>query len=180
MFLFPFFFSIFYFIHPWCVSISLFFTFQFSIIRTIVYMANLTCLYLFIVWLSTLSYLSWVRVHMCLCLYLCIIYFQICLCPFWRHLLIIWNGWWLSLSFVEQPYDSIPNFSAADALRLTGIGRNEFIDIMNKCRSKVVDRFACMFTDICVYTHNVNLYHKVSVMCTYVTNMIRCYFLHDL
>ncbi|KAL0361776.1 UNVERIFIED_CONTAM: protein FAM91A1 [Sesamum radiatum] len=38
--------------------------------------------------------------------------------------------------FAEQPYDSIPNFSAADALRLTGIGRNEFIDIMNKCRSK--------------------------------------------
>lgn len=37
----------------------------------------------------------------------------------------------------EQPYDSIPNFSAADALRLTGIGRNEFIDIMNKCRSKL-------------------------------------------
>ncbi|KAK9116252.1 hypothetical protein Sjap_015199 [Stephania japonica] len=36
----------------------------------------------------------------------------------------------------EQPYDSIPNFSAADAFRLTGIGRNEFIDIMNKCRSK--------------------------------------------
>ena len=79
----------------------------------------------------------------------------------------------MSLSFVEQPYDSIPNFSAADALRLTGIGRNEFIDIMNKCRSKVVDGFACMFTDICVYTHNVNLYHKVSVMCTYVTNMIQ-------
>lgn len=39
----------------------------------------------------------------------------------------------------ENPYDSIPNFSAADALRLTGIGRNEFIDIMNKCRSKVLD-----------------------------------------
>lgn len=38
----------------------------------------------------------------------------------------------------EQPYDSIPNFSAADAFRLTGIGRNEFIDIMNKCRSKVL------------------------------------------
>lgn len=37
----------------------------------------------------------------------------------------------------EQSYDRIPNFSAADALRLTGIGRNEFIDIMNKCRSKV-------------------------------------------
>jgi len=42
------------------------------------------------------------------------------------------------LDFVaEQPYDSIPNFTAADALRLTGVGRNEFIDIMNKCRSKV-------------------------------------------
>ncbi|KAG8632896.1 hypothetical protein MANES_18G025208v8 [Manihot esculenta] len=38
----------------------------------------------------------------------------------------------------EKPYDSIPNFSAADALRLTGIGRNEFIDIMNKCRSKKI------------------------------------------
>ncbi|XP_028757921.1 protein FAM91A1 [Neltuma alba] len=38
----------------------------------------------------------------------------------------------------EQPYDSIPNFSAADALRLTGIGRNEFMDIMNKCRSKKI------------------------------------------
>ncbi|CAN4092412.1 unnamed protein product [Withania somnifera] len=38
----------------------------------------------------------------------------------------------------ERPYDSIPNFSAADALRLTGIGRNEFIDIMNKCRSKKI------------------------------------------
>lgn len=38
----------------------------------------------------------------------------------------------------EQPYDSIPNFSAADALRLIGIGRNEFIDIMNKCRSKKI------------------------------------------
>ena len=37
----------------------------------------------------------------------------------------------------ERSYDQIPNFSAADALRLTGIGRNEFIDIMNKCRSKV-------------------------------------------
>ncbi|XP_024528555.1 protein FAM91A1 isoform X1 [Selaginella moellendorffii] len=36
----------------------------------------------------------------------------------------------------EKPYDSIPNFSAADALRLTGIGRNEFIDTMNKSRGK--------------------------------------------
>ncbi|KAJ7538572.1 hypothetical protein O6H91_11G054800 [Diphasiastrum complanatum] len=36
----------------------------------------------------------------------------------------------------ERPYDSIPNFSAADALRVTGIGRNEFIAIMNKCRAK--------------------------------------------
>ncbi|KAL9316131.1 hypothetical protein ACSQ67_017132 [Phaseolus vulgaris] len=38
----------------------------------------------------------------------------------------------------EQSYDRIPNFSAADALRLTGIGRNEFIDIMNRCRSKKI------------------------------------------
>lgn len=44
----------------------------------------------------------------------------------------------LLIILAEQPYDSIPNFTAADALRLTGVGRNEFIDIMNKCRSKVV------------------------------------------
>lgn len=50
--------------------------------------------------------------------------------------------------FVEQPYDSIPNFSAADALRLTGIGRNEFIDIMNKCRSKVLLRNSYMLMGI--------------------------------
>jgi hypothetical protein len=37
-----------------------------------------------------------------------------------------------------KPYDCIPNFSAADALQLAGIGRNEFINIMNKCRSKKI------------------------------------------
>ncbi|RWW32271.1 hypothetical protein GW17_00003064 [Ensete ventricosum] len=47
--------------------------------------------------------------------------------------------------FAEQPYDSIPNFSAADALRLTGIGRNEYIDIMNKCRSKVFYFLTCAY-----------------------------------
>lgn len=58
--------------------------------------------------------------------------------------------------FAEQPYDSIPNFSAADALRLTGIGRNEFIDIMNKCRSKVLIEFACFFMGhIAVHTYLV-------------------------
>nr|CAB3461753.1 unnamed protein product [Digitaria exilis] len=38
----------------------------------------------------------------------------------------------------EEWHRSIPNFSAADALRITGVGRNEFIDIMNKCRSKKI------------------------------------------
>eukprot|EP00898_Chlorokybus_atmophyticus_P002057 jgi/Chlat1/2852/Chrsp194S00788 len=38
----------------------------------------------------------------------------------------------------ESSYDTIPNFTAADALRLTGIGRNEFIEIMNKCRAKLL------------------------------------------
>ena len=53
--------------------------------------------------------------------------------------------------FAEQPYDSIPNFSAADVLRLTGIGRNEFIDIMNKCRSKVLDRFSqTVYRNMCL------------------------------
>ncbi|XP_077991150.1 protein FAM91A1-like [Glandiceps talaboti] len=35
----------------------------------------------------------------------------------------------------ERSYDSLPNFSAADCLRLLGIGRNQYIDIMNQCRS---------------------------------------------
>ncbi|MCD7462768.1 hypothetical protein HAX54_049333 [Datura stramonium] len=46
------------------------------------------------------------------------------------------NGLRATIMIAEQPYDSIPNFTAADALRLTGVGRNEFIDIMNKCKSK--------------------------------------------
>eukprot|EP00850_Spirogloea_muscicola_P016744 SM000138S00051 [mRNA] locus=s138:195746:202172:- [translate_table: standard] len=40
----------------------------------------------------------------------------------------------------ERSYDSIPNFSAADALRETGVGRNQYIDLMNKCRSKMLWR----------------------------------------
>ena len=35
----------------------------------------------------------------------------------------------------DKSYQSIPNFSAADALRVTGVGRNQFIDAMNKSRS---------------------------------------------
>ncbi|KAG8225235.1 hypothetical protein J437_LFUL009805, partial [Ladona fulva] len=35
----------------------------------------------------------------------------------------------------ERSYDSLPNFTAADCLRLLGIGRNEYIDLMNQCRS---------------------------------------------
>lgn len=35
----------------------------------------------------------------------------------------------------EKSYDSLPNFTAADCLRLLGIGRNQYIDLMNSCRS---------------------------------------------
>lgn len=35
----------------------------------------------------------------------------------------------------EKSYDTLPNFTAADCLRLLGIGRNEYIDLMNKARS---------------------------------------------
>ncbi|KAJ9560475.1 hypothetical protein OSB04_005635 [Centaurea solstitialis] len=54
------------------------------------------------------------------------------------NLYILIPGRLMFILNAEQPYDRIPNFSAADALRLTGIGRNEFIDIMNKCKSKTV------------------------------------------
>ncbi|KAK4882938.1 hypothetical protein RN001_006257 [Aquatica leii] len=35
----------------------------------------------------------------------------------------------------ERSYDTLPNFTAADCLRLLGIGRNEYIEIMNKSRT---------------------------------------------
>lgn len=36
----------------------------------------------------------------------------------------------------DAPYDAIPNFTAADALKVVGVGRNEYIDIMQKAKSK--------------------------------------------
>lgn len=38
----------------------------------------------------------------------------------------------------ELSYDRIPNFTAADIVRVVGIGRNEFISIMNQCKAKKV------------------------------------------
>ena len=35
----------------------------------------------------------------------------------------------------EKNYDTLPNFTAADCLRLLGIGRNQYIDLMNQFRS---------------------------------------------
>ncbi|XP_067934603.1 protein FAM91A1-like [Watersipora subatra] len=35
----------------------------------------------------------------------------------------------------EKSYDSLPNFTAADCLRLLGIGRNQYIDLMNVSNS---------------------------------------------
>ncbi|XP_057314179.1 protein FAM91A1-like isoform X2 [Hydractinia symbiolongicarpus] len=35
----------------------------------------------------------------------------------------------------ERSYDSLPNFTAADCLRLLGIGRNQYIEMMNQCKS---------------------------------------------
>eukprot|EP01137_Pigoraptor_chileana_P010755 Opistho-2@60752 len=36
----------------------------------------------------------------------------------------------------EKSYDALPNFTAADCLRLLGIGRNQYIDMMNQSRTK--------------------------------------------
>lgn len=38
----------------------------------------------------------------------------------------------------EQAYDVLPNFTAIDALRWIAVGRNEYIDAMNQCRSKKI------------------------------------------
>lgn len=35
----------------------------------------------------------------------------------------------------EKSYDSLPNFTAADVLRLLGIGRNQYIELVNHCKS---------------------------------------------
>lgn len=37
----------------------------------------------------------------------------------------------------EKSYDILPNFTAADCLRILGIGRNQYIDLMNQCRSRI-------------------------------------------
>lgn len=39
------------------------------------------------------------------------------------------------LMAAEKSYDTLPNFTAIDCLRLLGIGRNQYIDIINKYRS---------------------------------------------
>jgi len=36
----------------------------------------------------------------------------------------------------EKQYDQIANFTAADIKRLSGIGRNEYIEILNQCKAK--------------------------------------------
>ncbi|KAK9836344.1 hypothetical protein WJX81_007135 [Elliptochloris bilobata] len=36
----------------------------------------------------------------------------------------------------EQSYDQIPNFTAADVVKVVGIGRNEYIATLNKCKAK--------------------------------------------
>jgi hypothetical protein len=36
----------------------------------------------------------------------------------------------------ERSYDQLPNFTATDVLRLTAIGRNEYIELLNQSRSR--------------------------------------------
>ncbi|EFA83323.1 FAM91 family protein [Heterostelium album PN500] len=36
----------------------------------------------------------------------------------------------------SKSYDELPNFTAVDCLRMLGVGRNQYIDMMNKCRTK--------------------------------------------
>ena len=45
----------------------------------------------------------------------------------------------------ERSYDSLPNFTAVDCLRLLGIGRNQYIELMNKTRTKTKFGATSMF-----------------------------------
>ena len=40
------------------------------------------------------------------------------------------------LMLSEKSYDTLPNFTAIDCLRMTDVGRNQYIDHMNNCRAK--------------------------------------------
>jgi len=51
--------------------------------------------------------------------------------PFQYYIMIL-----ESIMSQEKSYDSLPNFTAVDCLRLLGIGRNQYIDLMNQTRSK--------------------------------------------
>lgn len=42
---------------------------------------------------------------------------------------------WSDMLESEKNYDTLPNFTAADCLRLLGIGRNQYIELMNQFRS---------------------------------------------
>ncbi|KAK4469703.1 hypothetical protein MN116_007228 [Schistosoma mekongi] len=53
---------------------------------------------------------------------------QITQCVYYRSMII-------DLISTEKSYDCLPNFTAADCLRLLGIGRNQYIDLANTYRS---------------------------------------------
>uniref|UniRef100_A0A0N5CY88 Myoneurin n=1 Tax=Thelazia callipaeda TaxID=103827 RepID=A0A0N5CY88_THECL len=48
----------------------------------------------------------------------------------------------MNLINAEKSYDSLPNFTAADAMRLLGVGRNQYIELMNqnRCNKKLFRR----------------------------------------
>ncbi|VEL29759.1 unnamed protein product, partial [Protopolystoma xenopodis] len=41
----------------------------------------------------------------------------------------------IKIMLAERSYDCLPNFTAADCLRLLGVGRNQYIELMNSYRS---------------------------------------------
>jgi hypothetical protein len=43
----------------------------------------------------------------------------------------------LSTTRLEKSYDVLPNFTAADIVRVMGIGRNQYLNLMNSVKSKV-------------------------------------------
>jgi hypothetical protein len=51
-----------------------------------------------------------------------------------------YHGMMIIIMQNEKSYDSLPNFTAADGVRLLGIGRNQYIDIMNTYRAKKLFR----------------------------------------
>lgn len=59
----------------------------------------------------------------------------------------------------EKSYDTLPNFTAADCLRLLGIGRNQYIELINQARTIVQSTKKKMFLNLTGWKSPASIRH---------------------